>query len=233
MAIRDQQHPLMNPQKIITSFLAFTLVFCSITQPLSAANFGKFTYTVDGNSITITDYPPNATGALTIPSTIEGKRVTRIGPSAFKFCGGLTAINLPNDITHIGNHAFELCKGLENFTIPDRVHKIGDSVFAGCYGLKNIAIPNHVTSIGNDAFYFCEHLTKVTIPGNVTQIGNAAFGHCGKLTSITFKGNAPATGSSVFIYASSLLKIHYYKGKLGFTTRNWKRYSMVRINGKP
>jgi hypothetical protein len=50
---------------------------------LSAATFGLFTYTDNGTFITITDYPTSATGAVEIPTMINGKPVTSIGNSAF------------------------------------------------------------------------------------------------------------------------------------------------------
>ena len=51
--------------------------------------------------------------------------VNTIESSAFKECGDLVSITIPNTITEIGNYAFE-----------------------GCYNLRTIVIPNSVKSIG-------------------------------------------------------------------------------------
>ena len=62
-----------------------------------AAVSGLYTYTVnpDNASVTITDYPTNATGAIEIPATIDGRSVTSIGEYAFYNCSGLTSITSP------------------------------------------------------------------------------------------------------------------------------------------
>ena len=83
-------------------------------------------------------------GAYVIPNSIiyEGNtyKVTGIGKSAFKYCSGLTSIEIPNSVTQIGNSAFEGCHGLESINIPNSVTTIGESAFARCTGLTNITI---------------------------------------------------------------------------------------------
>ena len=48
------------------------------TQEEAAPTFGLYTYVVnpDNVSVTITDYPTTATGAIVIPATIDGRSVT-------------------------------------------------------------------------------------------------------------------------------------------------------------
>ena len=62
-----------------------------------AATFGLYTYEInpDGASVTIIDYPTDATGAIEIPATIDGRSVTSIGDFAFSQCTGLTSIIIP------------------------------------------------------------------------------------------------------------------------------------------
>ena len=59
------------------------LIFLSIALlgNAGAAVSGLYTYTVnpDNVSVTITDYPNHATGAIEIPATIDGRSVTSIG----------------------------------------------------------------------------------------------------------------------------------------------------------
>ena len=62
----------------------------------SGAQFGLFTYSViSGTEIEITDYPTSATGAVSIPATIDGKPVKSIGSLAFKNCTGVTSVTIP------------------------------------------------------------------------------------------------------------------------------------------
>jgi hypothetical protein len=56
---------------------ALLLVF--VCQNVRGDQFGDFTYTASSTSITMTDFPTNVGGALSIPSTIAGKPVTQIG----------------------------------------------------------------------------------------------------------------------------------------------------------
>jgi hypothetical protein len=55
-------------------------------------------------TVTITRYT-GPSGAVTIPSTIDGKPVTEIGNSAFKD-KGLTSVTIPDSVTTISFYAF-------------------------------------------------------------------------------------------------------------------------------
>ena len=64
-------------------------ILCCLVNAVLADTFGLFTYTDNGTSITITDYPSSATGAVVIPAKIPpdtGKPVTSIGNYAFYNC---------------------------------------------------------------------------------------------------------------------------------------------------
>ena len=180
----------------------------------------NFTYVDNGSSITITGMTSVPLGALEIPSTINGKPVTRIGAEAFYECSGLTSVTIPasatsledrafygcsgltnviipNSVTSIGNAAFYQCSGLTSMTLSSSMTSIGHEVFYGCSGLTSVTIPPSVTSIGILAFTACSGLTSVTIPPSVTHIWNAAFSRCTGLTSVTI----PTSVTSISMYA--------------------------------
>jgi hypothetical protein len=115
-----------------------------LIQEAQPGEFGLYTYSINADdvSVTITDYPTNATGALVIPVSMDGRIVTSIGGYAFQNCTGLTSI-----------------------TIPDSVTSIGSSAFYQCSSLTSINIGNSVTSIGYDAFYQCSSLVAITFEG--------------------------------------------------------------------
>ena len=96
-------------------------------------------------------------GDVVIP---DGVRWIR---DAFRGCGSLTSITIPNSVTCIGNSAFSHCKNLENVTIPDSVTSIGYSSFSGCEKLETIIIPEGVTDIDHEAFGGCTNLKKVIL----------------------------------------------------------------------
>ena len=169
----------------------------------SAAQSGDYEYKVlkDGTA-EITKYNGNG-GAVTIPSTLGGKKVTSIYDRAFQCCRSLTSVTIPSSVEEIGDCAFNLCTSLKSVTILGSVKCIGNSVFSACESLKSVTIPNSVISIGDEAFWFCTSLTSVTIPKNVTSIGEKAF-YCTSLTSITIPSSVKSIGDGAFSNCLSL-----------------------------
>lgn len=71
-----------------------------------------------------------------IPESVEYKskhlKVSTIENNAFKGCGKLNAINLPNTIVTIGSRAFENDSVLTIITLPESVEYIGANAFHLC-----------------------------------------------------------------------------------------------------
>ncbi|CDA43328.1 serine/threonine protein kinase [Prevotella sp. CAG:5226] len=64
--------------------------------------------------------------SLRAPRSLRGEYSIRegvkvIGDEAFRWCGSLININIPNSVTTIGNWAFEGCNSLTSITIPSSV----------------------------------------------------------------------------------------------------------------
>lgn len=144
-------------------------------------------------------------GEVVIPSTINGVKVTNIGPSAFVQCSSLTSVTIPNSVTNIGKMAFDGCKSLTSITIPSSVTSIEDVAFESCNGLTSITISNGVTSIGNYAFSRCSDLISITIPSSVTSIGECAFLQCKGLTSVTISDGVTSIGNSAFEHSNNAI----------------------------
>ncbi len=177
---------------------ALLALFAFAFLPLHAASLADLTYTTTDGEVTITDCDTAATGELIIPASIEGNPVTSIGQGAFRDCGSLTSITIPDGVTSIGESTFEGCSSLTSITIPDGVTSIGIYAFFSCTSLTSLTIGNGVTSIGGFAFFNCTSLTSPTIGNGVTSIGSNAFRGCTSLTSIIFQGDAPTVGSNAF-----------------------------------
>ena len=205
-------------KKLPLLVLALVLIL-AIKDKTYAATYGDLTYEVqDDGTIKITDCNESASGALTIPSTIDGKKVTSIGKKAFEHCRKLTNITIPNSVTSIGEDAFAYCSSLTNITIPNSVTSIEEYAFDSCISLTNITIPDSVTSIGRCAFWNCNMLTSITIPDGVTSIGEDAFAYCSSLTSITIPGNVTSIDSCAFLGCRSLTSINVSNNNKNYST---------------
>lgn len=91
---------------------------------LPSSPFGDLRYRIsdiDGQ-VTITDCDASVAGEVVIPEKIDGFPVTGIGERAFRDCGNLTAITVPDSVTRIGDRAFLNCFGLESIVLPALFH---------------------------------------------------------------------------------------------------------------
>ena len=199
----------------------------------------QFTFTTNNGAITITGYTGPG-GVVTIPSTINGLPVTRIGDQAFAFGFDLTSVTIPSGVTSFGDGAFYFCIGLSNIAIPNTITNIGDfalanctslpaitiansvtsigeGAFDNCIGLTNVMVPDGVTSIGGGAFYNCTNLASVTIGNSVASLGDYAFYGCSSLAAVNFRGNAPGIGASVFSGDTNAF-VYYLPGTTGWST---------------
>ena len=103
---------------------------------------------------------------LTIPSEIDGYKVTSIGKNAFEGCTSLTSIEIPDSVTSIGDFAFYRCTNLKNVINSNSIVYIGRLAFQSCTNLTNIEIPDSVINIGEQAFFDCTSLTSINVDKN-------------------------------------------------------------------
>ena len=98
-------------KKLIT--IASAVVAVAFGAWADTETVGGYTWTYEINGDTAEIYKgsrdaaisPKPTGAVTIPSTLGGKPVTRIGEDAFYNCFGLTSVTIPDSVTSIGGGA--------------------------------------------------------------------------------------------------------------------------------
>ena len=202
----------------------------------------EWTYSVKDGEATVgsggyyaSAIPSNTLGAITVPQTLGGCPVTRIGEDAFYGCKRLTAVTIPSCVTSIVGYAFAGCRGIKSVTIPacvvrlsstfpdaystitdviiaDGVTSVGADAFRNCSRLISVMIPESVTSIGASAFYGCGGLKAVKIPSGVTSIGSSAFYNCGSLTSVTIPSGVTSIEYGTFFNCSGLRSLNIPSG---------------------
>ena len=155
-------------------------------------------------------------GKLTIPTTINGRTVTKIGNSAFSNQNLCEEIVFPESLEIIGDSAFENCTSLTEIHIPSSVTEIGDEAFKGCNGVTELIFEDdsNLYYIGSYAFYGCTSLEEVTIPSSVVFIRKSAFEFCTGMETLTFEEGSSLRYSfgledNAFAYCQSLSEINY------------------------
>ena len=184
------------------------------------------------NEVKVTGYKksqsPYELTTLVIPSSIEGRKITRIKNDAF---AGATqniimnlnsnikvinpcfrnyagkSIQLPNNIREIEAEAFMGAENLREINLPVGLKSIGKSAFRDCENLLSITIPDSVTLIDDYAFYNCKKIQSVTIPSNLTKINKYSFSLCGKLETLIIPTNIIVIEEHAFSFCYTLQTI--------------------------
>jgi len=120
---------------------------------------------------------------VTVPDTLGGYPVGRIGGDAFADNPELETVVLPEGVTEIADGS--AASGIWG-------------AFAYCYNLKRITLPGSLTKIGSFAFYSCKSLAEIDLPAQLTGIGDGAFAECSSLTKAEFPEGLKTVGSGAW-----------------------------------
>jgi len=224
----------------------------------SASNTSLFEFSSlsDGTyGVQLKDRSGNYPKRIVIPSTYNGKKVTKIDSCGFLGCRALESLTIPDSITTIDNVALAHCPSLKNLYIPASVTKMGDSPFieipineitiaatnrgykieGGCVieistgrlvtGSADCRIPNSVKEIGFQAFRCCYGLKQITVPSSVRKISNNAFSGCTALEEITLPSGLSPLEGGTF--SECKLK----KVTFGGSREEWNRISNGLLGG--
>ena len=166
---------------------------------------------VDDEFITsIKQYGLSYTDAL---KTVNLPNVTSVAPSAFRECGDLETVNLPNAIGSIGSYTFYNCSKLKTVNIP-KVTNSSTGVFQNCTELERVDFGTNMATVGTSAFSGCAKLATLIIRGgrsNGTTPPN--------LSNVNAFTNTPIANGTGYIYVSKSLE-NAYK-----TATNWSTYA--------
>ena len=216
---------------------------------------GNYKYKVSGEEATITAYT-GSEEVVSVPSVIDGYKVTAIGGWTFYDCFTVKQIEIPEGVVKISDKAFMRCNNLETINLPEGLKEIGCGFIART-AVRSLRIPKTVNSIGYyDGYgatggalaleevifeegmtkipdYFCEDsnvtLVKVEIPESVTEIGKRAFFKCSGVESIKFPKKISKIGLSAFYECTGLKKIEFQENdeKVKDTNGQERLYPLV------
>ena len=248
-------------KKILSGLTAGILSLISVTFSLSAADAEfiaskedpRFRYTyIDQNQQTVSIAANgNLTGNITIPSVIDGKKVTAISEYGFSEQVKVTGITIPESVTKIDSFAFNNCTALKNVKIPDSVINMGtrpfilteyesvleknagsDFVLINDYILYkyignkvNIDIPDGVRVIAGSVFAYDEDINSIVCPDSVQYICEYAFWDCNHIKSVTF-GNG-ITNIKLNSFTSADMAIYGYLGSYAQKFAQNNKYTFV------
>ena len=178
-----------------------------------------------------------ADNTVTVPSTINGKKVKEIGYEAFARCSFITNIIIEEGIEKIDRYAFIGCESVNQISIPNSINYIGwqaldcgnnvkyneydNALYLGNKNnpylvlakVKNnsvsgCAIHKDCRFIYSNTFQWLEGLATISIPKNVERIGEGAFQYCPSLETVTLSEGLKTIGADAFLECKSLKNIN-------------------------
>lgn len=156
-------------------------------------------YTYGGeDGIIVTDYYGNNVTELTVPSYIDGKKVTVLSLGGAVSTSGLkntlVTINIPSTVEVVYNYCFREYAKLKNvnFAADSKVTTFGYHVFECCKSLEEFTMPASLKNIGETPFYGCINMKKLTF----NEVGVIAT----RRESSTEWHDNPVTGSKYIEY---------------------------------
>lgn len=152
----------------------------------------NFKYKEIDGCIQITGYVANDS-IVSIPETIGGLPVTKIGNYAFANNTCIKGLIIPDSVAMIGTNAFENSV-LEVFVSGKGLKEIGDFGFSSCFSLKTVELNEGIETLGLLCFASAKSLNELYIPSSATQINAILIGGGNEpVTIIAEKGSAAET----------------------------------------
>ncbi len=175
-------------------------------------NVNGFEYVaLDSSTAKITKYTKDDIN-VTIPSTIDGKTVTKISEKVFSGKQKLKVVYIPETVKTFGAKTFANCPKIETVRFTGTSSKataLSSYMFYNCPSLKYISIPASVKTIGSQAFGKCTSLETATIPTTVTTMGSSAYSGCTSLTTVKIGNGLTAIPDYAFKDCTALNAITF------------------------
>ena len=206
------------------SMLMVTVCLFSVKVSATAGYENKiydiYTYNVIEDEALIVNVDSAVSGAVEIPSSIEGYPVTSIGERAFDNCKDITTIKIPAKVRVVEEAAFESCTALTKISVA-----FGNKSYCAWNGVlfnkarttlihypagktdTEYAIPSGVKTVAVSAFSEAVQLKSVTVADTVTTLDEKAFLGCTGLETVVFGNGLQSIASEAFSKCTALAAI--------------------------
>lgn len=209
---------------------AFEYPLRKLSEESEDKSFGSYKYAeFDDGTLMLTEYSGNEE-YVTIPDTIDGKKVVALAGRLFDGKTALKSVKLGKYTEMIGDECFSGCTALYSVERLDGVWSIGAGAFEGTAWFEAktdefviegdgvlikyngeatyVEIPDTVKHIGG-AFELNMNVTYVVIPDSVYTIGSYAFFSCEQLYAVDIGKQVQYIGMYAFNGCSKLASIKF------------------------
>ncbi|MCR5752224.1 MAG: leucine-rich repeat domain-containing protein [Kiritimatiellae bacterium] len=234
--------------------MVWLLIAASAMAATETINGIMWTYSVEGGTAIITGAKMSngaeVSGAISIPSTLGGVIVEKVGDSwygsVFYGCAGVSSVTFPDSVTEIGvsvfygctglrtvtfgtglrvigGYAFNRCANLRTATLPSGLVTIGDNAFSNCSSLKTIDIPDSVVSVGRGAFAGCKGAARLELSESLATIKEETFAECYGIKSVVIPDSVASIGSQAFAGCAALATVTVGEGVMSIGNKAFGR----------
>ena len=196
-------------------------------QNVAGSSFDFDLKSVDANSVEIIKFKGFDEKELTVPSTIDQRKVVGVGKDAYKACKSVEKIIIAEGIIYIENGAFAECPMLKEVVLPNTLKRIGSKeeslktdrfnysylmnrgnvgVFAQA-AIRHIILPTGLTYLGRETFSGCSSLEEIDLPNGITEIKSRTFSGCSALKKILLPDGLKTIGDYAISGCSKLQNI--------------------------
>lgn len=193
---------------------------------------GNYRYTINNDKTIKIIYYSGTETNVTIPSYIDGMKVTAIADEAFQK-NEMETLSIPGTVSSIGRFAFYNCSNLKKVVISEGVKSIDHCAFESCTKLNEIVIPSTVVKMDTNCFtftayynnesnwengllYISNHLVaaKDSISGELNikkgtiSLAAGLFDFNNNITKVNFPNGLKAIGRDTFYACEGLKEIN-------------------------
>lgn len=157
----------------------------------------------------------NLSTELTIPSTLNGHKVIKIGngySSLYNYNFSVQKVIIPETVVYIGDYAFYNCNQIQQVDILGDIQYIGKNTFSNCDNLGKVVIGKQedsyvsICNIEERAFSNCDKLSSF-ISYKPVNLSIAVFSSNSNLKEVSLLGGTNKLGKNVFSNCIKLSKV--------------------------